>query len=502
MGRAKHWHKKKAMWDADGARNVVAEGAAAGTGVGIDVSALIRNAKGPIVYSLVDDAGGAFRIDPKTGVVTVADGSRLDYETAQHHTIRVKATVGHKSVYEHFHISVADRPEAELISAAPGGRAVEGDSPDLSGDGRFVAFRSSSPDLIPGDRDNEFSSDVFVRDRQTGLVERVSVNADGSGGAEAFTPAISADGRYVAYVSFASTILAGDTNDTADVFVFDRATHTTKRVSVASDGTQSNDYSGVSDFAEAPALSADGRFIAFESKASNLVANDTNQGHDIFVHDQQTGTTARVSVASSGAQSNGWSHDPSMSADGRYVTYMSFASNLVAGDDEQRGDVFLYDRLTGTTERISETRNGEGGSDNSGEAEISANGRFVAYSSYASNLVQGDTNGVPDVFVFDRVTGVTERVSLKGDGTQLARGSFDPEISADGRYVMFENEASDYAGPVNPDRQVFVYDRYTDKLAQVARGFFPNPSLSDDGQSLAYVEGSSVFAAQTRDLFI
>lgn len=501
MGRAKHGHKKKAMWDADGAKNVVAEGAAAGTGVGIDVSALIRKAKGPIVYSLVDDAGGAFRIDPKTGIVTVADGSLLDYEAAQHHTIKVKATIGHKSVYGNFHIGVTDRAEAELISAAPDGRAVDGDSPDLSGDGRYVAFRSGSPDLIPGDGDNAFSSDVFVRDRQTGLVERVSMNVDGSAGADAFTPTISADGRYVAYVSFASTLVTGDTNDTGDVFVFDRVTHTTKRVSVASDGTEGNDYSGASDFAESPALSADGRFVAFESKASNLVAGDTNRGHDIFVHDQATGTTERVSVAHDGAQSNGWSHDPSISADGRFVTYMSFASNLVPGDTNT-GDVFLYDRLAGTTERISETRSGEGGSDNSGEAEISANGRFVVYSSYASNLVRGDTNGVADIFVFDRATGVTERVSLRSDGTQLARGSFDPEISADGRYVTFENEASDYAGPVNPDRQVFVYDRCTDKLAPITRGFFPNPSLSDDGQSLAYVDESSVFVAQTRDLFI
>ncbi|RDI62388.1 PD40 domain-containing protein [Microvirga subterranea] len=501
MGRAKHGQKKTALWDADGARNVVAEGAAAGTEVGIDVAAFIRKGKGPVVYSLADDAGGAFRIDPKTGIVTVADGSLLDYESAQNHTIKVKATIGHKAVYGNFHIGVADRAEAELISATPDGRAVDGDGPDLSGDGRYVAFRSSSPDLIPGDHDGGLS-DVFLRDRQTGLIERVSMKADGSADAEAFTPAISADGRFVAYISFASGIVAGDTNDTADVFVFDRVTHTTKRVSVASDGAQANDYSGVSDFAEAPALSANGRFIAFESKASNLVAGDTNGGHDIFVHDQQTGATERVSVAHNGAQSNGWSHDPSISADGRYVTYMSFASNLVAGDDGQHGDVFLYDRIAGTTERISETRSGQGGSDNSGEAEISANGRFVVYSSYASNLVRGDTNGVADIFVFDRKTGVTERVSIESDGTQLARGSFDPEISADGRYVTFENEASDYAGPINPDRQVFVYDRCTDKLARVERGFFPNPSLSDDGQSLAYVDEGSVFLAQTRDLFI
>ncbi len=506
MGRAKgwhNWHKKKSVWDADRDRNIVAEGAATGTEVGIDASALIRKAKGPIVYSLVDNADGAFKIDPKTGVVTVADGSQLDFETAQHHTIRVKASDGHKAIYGHIHIRVDDRPEAELISAAPDGRAVGGDSVDLSADGRFVAFRSSSPDLIPGDNDDEFPSDVFVRDRQTGLVERVSMQADGSGGADAFTPAISADGRYVAYISFASTIVAGDTNDTADVFVFDRVTQTTKRVSVASDGQEGNDYSGISDFAEAPSLSADGRFVAFESRASNLVAGDTNPGHDIFVHDQQTGTTERVSVAHDGAQSNGWSHDPSISADGRYVTYMSFASNLVPDDTGRAGDVFLYDRLTGTTERVSETRSGGEATDNSGEAEISANGRFVVYSSYASNLVRGDTNGIPDIFVLDRATGVTERVSLRNDGAQFTRGSFSPEISADGRYVTFANEASDIVtGPVNGDREVFLYDRHTDTLAQVDRGFFPNPSISDDGRHLAYTKDSDVFVAQPGDFFI
>src|SRR5438093_763515 len=185
---------------------------------------------------------------------------------------------------------------------------------------------------------------------------------------------------------------------------------TTVRVSVASDGTEGNDVSLGS------ALSADGRFVAFDSAATDLVAGDTNGVSDVFVHDRQTGTTERVSVASDGAQGNNASSYPALSADGRFVAFDSDATNLVAGDTNGTTDVFVHDRQTGTTERVSVASGG--GTQGNGKSggffafpALSADGRFVAFQSDATNLVAGDTNGTTDVFVHDRPTATTERVT-------------------------------------------------------------------------------------------
>src|SRR5881409_3649136 len=311
------------------------------------------------------------------------------------------------------------------VSVASGG--TEGDDASLgsalSADGRFVAFDSAATDLVAGDTNGV--SDVFVHDRQTGTTERVSVASGGAQGngssgliGFAFPPALSADGRFIAFVSFATNLVAGDTNAANDVFVHDRLTGTTERVSVASGGTEGNDASlGF-------ALSADGRFVAFESAATDLVAGDTNGVSDVFVHDRQTGRTERVSVASGGAQGNGnsgligFAFPPALSADGRFIAFVSFATNLVAGDTNGATDVFVHDRLTGTTERVSVASGGTEGNDASLGPALSADGRFVAFQSDATNLVAGDTNGATDVFVHDRQTGATERMSVASSGTQ------------------------------------------------------------------------------------
>ena len=203
-------------------------------------------------------------------------------------------------------------------------------------------------------------------------------------------PAISADGRFVAFSSDASNLVAGDTNGRGDIFVRDRLTGTTERLSLASDGTQANRLTSIS---------ADGRFVTFSSSASNLVAGDTNRQADVFVHDRLTSTTERVSVASDGTQANGDSSFPSISADGRFVTFVSRASTLVAGDTNSRDDVFVHDRQTGTTERVSVASDGTQGNRNSRFSSISADGRFVKFDSAASNLVAGDTNFTYDIFV-------------------------------------------------------------------------------------------------------
>src|SRR6266404_4977766 len=248
--------------------------------------------------------------------------------------------------------------------------------------------------------------------------ERVSVTSGGTeGNGASLGSALSADGRFVAFDSAATDLVAGDTNGVSDVFVHDRQTGTTERVSVASGGAQGDGSSGLIGFAFPPALSADGRFIAFISSATSLVAGDTNGATDVFVHDRQTGTTARVSVASGGTQANNVSSYPALSADGRFVAFQSDATNLVVDDTNGATDVFVHDRQTGATERVSvASGGGTQGNGNSGGffafPALSADGRLVAFQSDATNLVAVDTNGATDVFVHDRQTGTTERVSV------------------------------------------------------------------------------------------
>ena len=184
---------------------------------------------------------------------------------------------------------------------------------------------------------------------------------------------------------------------------------------------------------------------------------DTNGFVDVFVHDRQTGATERVSMDSAGSQGDGVSAWPSISADGRFVAFNSDATNLVPGDTNGRTDVFVHDRQTGTTERVSADSAGVGGGSG---AALSADGRFVAFASDAANLVPGDTNGYPDVFVRDRQTGTIERVSMDSFARQGNNHSFDRAISADGRFVAFASYATNLvAGDTNRVVDVFVHDR-------------------------------------------
>src|SRR5439155_1444704 len=243
--------------------------------------------------------------------------------------------------------------------------------------------------------------------------ERVTVASDGTqGNSDSFAPSISADGCFVAFASFASNLVSGDTNGAPDVFVHDRLTGATERVSVASDGTQAQG----NDRQSAPSISADGRFVAFDSFASSLVSGDTTGLLDVFVHDRLTGATVRVTLASDNTQGNDSSEAASISADGRFVAFASFASNLVSNDTNATVDSFVHDRLTGATRRVSVGSDGIQGNGGSLEKpSISADGRFVAFASFASNLVSSDTNGAQDVFV--RGSDPTDlSADLSGDG--------------------------------------------------------------------------------------
>ena len=351
----------------------------------------------------------------------------------------------------------------QRLSVASGGSQLlfGGDFPSISGDGRYVAFRSSSDDVVPGD--TNFSSDVFVHDRLSGTTERVSVGPAGAqaDSASAFDarPSISGNGRYVAFASHAHNLVTADTNGVQDIFVHDRQSGVTECVSVDSLGTQGN---GESDY---PAISADGRYVAFVSVATNLVAGDTNGFSDVFVHDRQSGVTERVSVDSTGTEAKWSALHPSISADGRYVAFDSHATNLVPGDLNGWPDVFLHDRQAATTELISISATGSQGNSISWFASVSGDGRFVVFVSHASNLVTGDTNGRNDVFLRDRQMGTTERVSvdslgLEGDFDSGFPAKFPPSVSTNGRSIAFWSGATNLvAGDTNAKSDVFLRDR-------------------------------------------
>jgi len=307
--------------------------------------------------------------------------------------------------------------------------------------------------------------DVFVRDTQSGQTSRVSVGSGGTqGNGASQAPSISGDGRYVAFESKANNLVPADTNSRYDVFVRDLQTGQTSRVSVSSGGTQ-----GFGD-SQTPSISADGRYVAFQSNASDLVVSDSNGAYDIFVRDLQTGQTSRVSVDSSGAQANSDSQLPSISADGRYVAFESNASNLVPGDTNAIYDIFLRDTLTGQTTRVSVATAGTQGNGGSYTPSISADGLHVVFDSDAANLAPGDTNGVADVFMHDMQSAQTKRVSLSSFGTQtIFYDSYAGSVNADGRIATFLSYATNLvAGDTNGHPDVFVRDMQMGQTTRVS----------------------------------
>lgn len=382
-------------------------------------------------------------------------------------------------------------PSTTRITMGHDGAEANGTSgyPKISEDGRFVAFGSAASNLV--DDDTNGTSDIFVHDRQTGVTERVSVASDGTEANRSSQAAsMSADGRYVTFYSSASNLVPDDTNNTEDVFIHDRQTGITELVSYASDGTQGNAASLSS------SVSDDGRYVAFASRATNLVSTSTTNDSEIYVRDRVAGTTRMVSVASDGTLPNGSSWNPRLSGNGGYVAFSSMASNLVADDTNDFIDVFVHDLFTGNTQRVSVASDGtEGNSATTSDSSISTDGRYVGFSSYSSNLVPNDTNHEYDAFVHDRVTGVTERFSVATDGTQADRSTMATEVSPDGRYVGFYTAATNLVpGDTNDIGDVFIHDRVTGVTERVSvatdgtEGDGPSlrPSISADGRIIAF----------------
>jgi uncharacterized repeat protein (TIGR01451 family) len=332
----------------------------------------------------------------------------------------------------------------------------------MSADGRFIAFTIAVFPDVPSDVEEVPSIRVYVADRETHLVTPVDISADGdAANDESGVAALSADGRFVTFASRASNLVEGDTNHTWDIFVRDMKSGMITRVSVDSYGEQAQDGS------YSPVISADGRFVAFVSDAYNLAPitpQDEREG--VFVHDRKTGQTTRIATTSDGEHVTLF-QQPAISADGRFVAFESYAPFLAAGNANRNGGIFIYDRLSGQTRGVSVASDGAVANAWSTAPTISADGRFVAFRSYASNLVAGDTNGASDIFVHDCLTQKITLASVARNRRPANNSSEFPSISADGRFVAFTSWASNLTkGDINRAPDVFVRDRLLNPAKQ------------------------------------
>jgi Tol biopolymer transport system component len=362
----------------------------------------------------------------------------------------------------------------------------------ITPDGRYVAFISGAPDLVAGDTNQR--DDVFLRDVTNGTLERVNLS---NGGAQAtgyngLTVALSSDARYVAFDSSSSNLVAGDTNSLNDVFVRDRLLATTVRASVSTAGAQGDGFD--------PSISGDGHLVVFSAYASTLVAGDANGGNsDVYMRDLTTNTTSRVSVSTAGAPANGAAAEGWITASGRYVAFSSTATNLVAGaPGGSDWAIYVRDLQAGTTEAVNISQFGS----IAGYCQqpcISADGRYVAFTC-AHALVLSDHNFGDDIYVRDRVAATTTRVSALPGGGDSNGYALQPAISGDGRYVAFHSNATDLvSNDLTSEWEVFVHDMQSGWTSRegVSTTGVPGdsrsdyPALSFDGRFVAFESAST-----------
>lgn len=388
----------------------------------------------------------------------------------------------------------ACNPNANITRVSVSSSGVQANdhstTPDISGDGRYIVFRSEATNLVPG-QIPFFVRSIFVHDRLTCKTTLISVYANGTqSDGNAQNPSISNDGRYITFDS-SDDFTSQTTTFYNDVFVIDRLTRQSKLASVSSSGTIANGSSTT------PQISGDGRYVVYHSGAENLVSGDNNLRFDIFVHDLQTGETSRVSINTAGVQGNGDSYSPVISDDGNEIAFYSSASNLQAGDANNNNDVFVRDRQAGQTVQASAASNGDLANAWSAYPAISGNGRLIAFRSDASNLVPDDTNNTYDVFVRDLQTNQTQRVTLAYDGTQEAINSaVSPgAFSADGRFIVFEAYSRLTSDDTNNFSDIFVRDLQNGQIALVSKthnGASANQhsfraAISADGQYITFL---------------
>jgi len=305
------------------------------------------------------------------------------------------------------------------------------------------------------DDDTNGVQDIFLHDWLTGTTERVSLSGQGQEANDTSAwPEISADGLTVTFASIATNLVDGDTNGFEDVFVVDLQSGAVERVSHPASGGQANAASSQ------PVISGDGRFIAFVSAATNLVPGATTGLEEIYLYDRSNGSLQWVSTPLSGSENDGLSGEPALSADGNWVAFSSTSTQLVPDDTLGRRDIFLWNRASSALERVSVTQTGDEAQSSSYAPALSADGRFIVFRSHASNLVAEDTNYLGDIFLRDRLNGTLQRVNLSSTGEQALGGPSDePAISADGRFIVFRSNATNLVpNDTNSRRDIFVRD--------------------------------------------
>lgn len=360
----------------------------------------------------------------------------------------------------------------------------------LSSNGRFVAFTSDAPNLVPGDTNNTY--DTFVHDRSTGITTRVSLSSSGAqaNGSTSVGP-ISSDGRFTVLRSLASNLVPGDSNGVYDIFLRDELQSLTTRVSVSTAGVEANAESS------SPLMTPDGAWAGFSSSASNLDPLKTTSLFAPFVHEVATGTTTALPLVPSGGQLDGFVSAGFITSDAHYLVIDGLATNIVAGDTNNTRDAFLHDRVLGTTVRVSVNSAGIQGNSGSFAGSASDDGRYVVFSSSATNLVAGDTNSQSDIFMRDLQLGTTARLSVNQFGIQGDHWSDAPKITPDGRFVAFSTWSTNFvAGDNNNSYDQFRLDRQTgvvlvasvSTLGQFVSGQSqPRPTfMSDDGNVLSF----------------
>lgn len=528
---------------AAGMVELVSEAMGGGSGAGFSQGSAVsgtgryvafESAAGDLVAADTNPDRDVFRLDRDTGVIELAsvstsgaqpaaltldpcisgDGARVGFSTD------AELVAGDGNLQRDVHVRNVGAGTTVRISDADAGGPYPVHTgneasgvPAVSADGRYVALESRAVNFT-GDDPGPWTL-IYRIDRETGAAELASPPMNpGPADAASEEPSISGDGTRIAFESRLADLVVGDTNDATDVFVRDFGAGATRRVSVDSIGTEGNGAS------ENASISGDGAFVAFQSSADNLVSGDGNGRSDVFVHELATGETLRVSIDSFGAEANAASEFPDISGDGRYVVFQSDADNLSPQDSNPFPDVYRHDRDTQTTELVSVGLDGTSGNGISSRPEISADGRYVAFVSFAGDLVAGDTNGTSDVFVRDMVAGTTALVSVDPQGNPFGSSSAEPSISDDGSVVAFSNQVS-IAGPDAFESDVYAYDLGTATTLLMSRnrggvranGNSALPAVSGDGRVVVFeseatnLDGRDVngerdlYAASPDDLF-
>lgn len=433
--------------------------------------------------------------------VLTPDGRYLAFESIATNLVAGVDTRGRYQAY------VLDRDTGgiDIVSISSDGEAANEhvSSVDISDDGRYVVWHTLATNLVPETNLDKWQ--VYLHDRVTGTTELISRAQDGTPANRlSLEPSISGDGRYVAFRSHAGNLVAGTTINRSHIYLLDRETNEVKLVSRAHDGGEASGPPGSSstnsgDSGE-PSITPDGRHIVYSSHATNIVEEPGGPGLDVFVYDSQTGLNEQVSVTAKGEAQDKGAWEPSISADGRYVTFTSASFNMVPTAGWASFHVYIHDRETGDTERVSVSSDGVEGDGGGQEPTISGDGRYVAYMSYAFNLVpEAEQNPRPDIYLWDRLTGSTELITTAADGGPANSDSGAPNLNHDGSVVAYESLSDNLIEvDANDRRDVFIRQRGAPESISSIATSLTDGSVAVEGR--ATFSGTEISRAEAESL--